>query len=320
MMTSRQRLQATLEHRQPDRVCVDLGATFVSGAHASTVSRLRQALVDDPGVPRQDHPSAAAQWRDRPDPAAGVADGRHRRLPEHDSVRLQEPGLEAVAAVRRHGRRGPGCLHADGRCERRPAAPPGRRPERRRRAPACPAEGTTSTRSSGRNRSTRTISTRPTTPRSSARSATADLADFALAGQAAATETDYGVFGTIPGVWGYGDAMVVPAVGLRRPKGIRDPEEWYISLVARKDYVHAVFRLPDRAGDREHRPPRRGARRQRPGRCGSAAPTSAASTDPSSHGGRTWRCSAPTTGRSTRRSMPARPGRPSSTATAASTT
>jgi len=31
MMTSKQRLQATLNHQQPDRVCVDFGATAVTG-------------------------------------------------------------------------------------------------------------------------------------------------------------------------------------------------------------------------------------------------------------------------------------------------
>ena len=71
----------------------------------------------------------------------------------------------------------------------------------------------------------------------------ADLADFARRARSAAAETTYGIFATIPGVWGYGDAMVVPAVGMRRTKGIRDPEEWYISLVARKDYIHDVFRF-----------------------------------------------------------------------------
>ena len=48
MMTSRQRLRATLDHRQPDRVCVDLGATFVSGAHASAVSGLLCVLKNKP--------------------------------------------------------------------------------------------------------------------------------------------------------------------------------------------------------------------------------------------------------------------------------
>ena len=47
-MNSRERLQATLNHRQPDRVCVDFGATFVTGLHVSIVHRLRQRMLGDP--------------------------------------------------------------------------------------------------------------------------------------------------------------------------------------------------------------------------------------------------------------------------------
>ena len=47
MLTSRGRLQATLEHRQPDRVCVDLGAYTSSGIAASTLSKVRRALGGD---------------------------------------------------------------------------------------------------------------------------------------------------------------------------------------------------------------------------------------------------------------------------------
>lgn len=39
----------------------------------------------------------------------------------------------------------------------------------------------------------------------------------------------------------FGDIALVPAPFLRRPKGIRDIAEWYISTVSRRDYVHAVF-------------------------------------------------------------------------------
>ena len=27
------------------------------------------------------------------------------------------------------------------------------------------------------------------------------------------------------------------------PKGIRDPEEWYVSSITRKDYIQAIFSL-----------------------------------------------------------------------------
>lgn len=43
-MTSRERLIATLNHKQPDRVVLDLGATSQTGINASTLYRLREAL------------------------------------------------------------------------------------------------------------------------------------------------------------------------------------------------------------------------------------------------------------------------------------
>jgi hypothetical protein len=43
-MTSRERVQATLEHRQPDKTPVDFGGTPVTGINASTVYKLRKAF------------------------------------------------------------------------------------------------------------------------------------------------------------------------------------------------------------------------------------------------------------------------------------
>jgi len=40
---------------------------------------------------------------------------------------------------------------------------------------------------------------------------------------------------------GIGDIAFVPGVGLKYPKGIRDEEEWYISIYKRRDYVKRVF-------------------------------------------------------------------------------
>ena len=52
VMNSRQRVEAALDHRQPDRVPLDLGATYVSGMQVSSVYLLRQALgLDPPGTP-----------------------------------------------------------------------------------------------------------------------------------------------------------------------------------------------------------------------------------------------------------------------------
>jgi len=50
MMTSRERVERVLNHREPDRVPMDLGATVVTGMHVRTVYLLRQALVPVPNI------------------------------------------------------------------------------------------------------------------------------------------------------------------------------------------------------------------------------------------------------------------------------
>lgn len=50
------------------------------------------------------------------------------------------------------------------------------------------------------------------------------------------------VAGGIPGT-ALGDIAFVPAPFLKHPKGIRDIAEWYMSTVARQDYVHAIFEM-----------------------------------------------------------------------------
>ena len=46
-MTSRERLQATLDHRPVDRLCVDMGAGGQTGIGICAAHRLRQALLGD---------------------------------------------------------------------------------------------------------------------------------------------------------------------------------------------------------------------------------------------------------------------------------
>lgn len=53
-------------------------------------------------------------------------------------------------------------------------------------------------------------------------------------------ETDKAIAITFSGT-SFGDIALVPAPWLKHPKGIRDIEEWYISTAIRKDYVYKVF-------------------------------------------------------------------------------
>ena len=51
-LTSRERVALALAHREPDRIPLDLGGTMATGMHVSTVYKLRQALgLDAPGIP-----------------------------------------------------------------------------------------------------------------------------------------------------------------------------------------------------------------------------------------------------------------------------
>jgi len=80
----------------------------------------------------------------------------------------------------------------------------------------------------------------------------------AEAGRAAATGR--AVVASFGGT-GFGDIAHVPGVGLKRPKGIRDVTEWYISLRSRRSYIAEVFerqteialgnlrRIAERVGD-----------------------------------------------------------------------
>ena len=52
--------------------------------------------------------------------------------------------------------------------------------------------------------------------------------------------TDYSLVGNFWGA-GFGDIAIVPGPGIKNPVGIRDPEEWYVSSVLRKDYIKDIF-------------------------------------------------------------------------------
>jgi hypothetical protein len=67
-----------------------------------------------------------------------------------------------------------------------------------------------------------------------------EIQDFADRATKMTRQTDCGIVISLPGT-GIGDIALVPAPFLKHPRGIRDVEEWYISTVTRKDYLHEVF-------------------------------------------------------------------------------
>ncbi len=64
--------------------------------------------------------------------------------------------------------------------------------------------------------------------------------DFLVARLAEQRKTGRAAFGVVPAA-GLGDIALVPAPWMKDPKGIRDIAEWYMSTVARQDFLHAIF-------------------------------------------------------------------------------
>jgi hypothetical protein len=67
-----------------------------------------------------------------------------------------------------------------------------------------------------------------------------DLEYFASKAEKYYSETDYGIYMTIPGM-AFGDIALVPAPWMKHPKGIRGVEEWYLATLAYPGYIKQVF-------------------------------------------------------------------------------
>lgn len=52
--------------------------------------------------------------------------------------------------------------------------------------------------------------------------------------------TDYGIYLTLPGM-AFGDIALVPATWMKYPKGIRGIEEWYLATLAYPEYITKIF-------------------------------------------------------------------------------
>ena len=239
-MTARERLRAVLEHRQADRLCVDIGAGPMSGMGASAVHRLRQALLGDhDGRVRVHEPyqmlgeidealrqalavdvvgvhPPATMFGFRTDEGwkpLELMDGTPVLVPERFNITVESDGgwliyPEGDLSAPPRGRMPPGGHFFDAIIYQEPILE-----DRLDPADNCEEFQVLGDR---------------------------DVCYLADTAREFAERTDYGIYLTFPGS-GFGDIALVPAPWLRRPKGIRDVEEWYVSLVTRPDYVRAVF-------------------------------------------------------------------------------
>ena len=239
-MTSRERLMATLNHRQPDRVCVDFGGTFISGIHTSIAHQLKQRLLG---------PEASLVKVTEPYQMLGEVDAELRAALGVDVAGIYPSknlfGYEAKEWKPFTLFDGTPCL-VPGKFNVTPAEDGGW---------LMYPEGDQSVPPSGHMPKDAyffdAIIRQP--PIDEAKLNPEDnLEEFGLFSaadiayyQAQAKWLDEnapttGIILMVPGT-AFGDIALVPAPFLKHPKGIRDITEWYVSTAARPEYVHAIF-------------------------------------------------------------------------------
>ena len=238
-MNSRERVLSALNHRAPDRIPLDLGASAVTGMHVASVYLLRQALkLDPPATPVKVVEPYQMLGEIAPDLVAALG---------VDVLPLAK--RETLFGFRNQGWKpwnfqGTPVLvpegfntqpEADGSIFMYPdgdhAAPPSGK---------MPAGGYYFD----------TIIRQPPIDDEHLDPAdnleefepisADDLAYLGAEAERLYTSTDKAILANFGGT-AFGDIALVPAPWLKHPKGIRDVAEWYMSTVSRQDYIYEIF-------------------------------------------------------------------------------
>ena len=238
-MTSRERVEAALNHEEPDRLPLDLGASAVTGMHASSVYLLRQALgLDEPGTPVKVVEPYQMLGEIAPDlmdelgvDVVGLGGSRNFFGFKNENWKPWElfdgtPVLVPEAFNTDPEPNGDVFMYPEGD---KSAPPRGRMPE-------------------GGFYFDTIVHQEPIDDDNL--TVEDNLEEFAPISDEELDhfkneadrlhETGKAIFGTFGGT-AFGDIALVPAPWLKHPKGIRDVAEWYMSTVSRRDYVYEVF-------------------------------------------------------------------------------
>lgn len=239
-MNSRERIGKALAHQEPDKLPVDFGGGFQTGIAASIVYKLRQRLgLDKPGTPIKVVEVYQMLGEIKPDlqeiigcdtaslhgtgtmfgfPAVKfkewqLSDGTPVLVPE-DFNTQPEPNGDLLQYP----------------CGDRSVAPSGKMPAGGHFFDAENRQGPIDD-----DKLDVTDNLEEFVPVSEA-----EIAHYKALAEKLYSQTDKALFCTFGGL-SFGDVGLVPATFLRNPKGIRDVEEWYVSLMTRPDYVKRIF-------------------------------------------------------------------------------
>ncbi|HOW84747.1 MAG TPA: uroporphyrinogen decarboxylase family protein [Candidatus Aminicenantes bacterium] len=236
-MTSRERLGAALEHRQPDRIPVDFNGTGVTGMHVKCVIGLRRHYGLPDRLVKVHEPYQMLGWIDEDlQTVLGIdvqgvygLDTMFGYRNENWTPWRMDDGTEVLMSGNFRTTRdanGDTLVFPGGD---RTAAPSGRLPRNGfffdtiiRQEPIDEA------------RLDPEDNLQEFGPVSDE-----VLGHFERESRRAAA-TGRGTIASFGGT-ALGDIALVPGPGLKRPRGVRDVEEWYVSTLTRRPYVHRVF-------------------------------------------------------------------------------
>ena len=240
MTSSRERVRLALEHQEPDRIPLDLGATSVTGMHIDTVYRLRQALdLDAPGTPVKIIEPFQMLGEIKPDLIQALA---------IDTVQVGGTGtafgfpMEGWKEWKTFGG-APALVPAGFNTQTEPNGDLLLYPQGDRSVPASghmPAGGYYFD-----------VIVRQQPFKEEDLRVEDNTEEFSLLSDEETehyrrraeefyTQTDKAIVLNL-GALSLGNIARVPGPALKCPRGIRDVEEWYVSLSSRRDYIYKVF-------------------------------------------------------------------------------
>jgi hypothetical protein len=239
MATSRERVERSLAHQEPDKVPLDLGASAVTGMQVNAVYLLRQALgLDAPGTPVKVIEPYQMLGEIAPDlmNALGVdvvGLGMPRNLFGYKNEGWKPwktfdgtPVLVPEGFNTEPNEKGEIMMYPQGD---KSVPPSGRMPKGGWYFDAVPRQ--------------EPVDDEHLNVEDNLEEFEA-VTDEELAYLGQETDRLYATGKAILanfGGTGFGDIALVPGMQLKHPKGIRDVEEWYVSTSIRRDYVYKVF-------------------------------------------------------------------------------
>ncbi len=238
-MTSRERVELALAHREPDRVPLDLGAAPTTGMHVDSVYLLRQALgLDPPGTPVKVSEPFQMLGEIGPDliEALGVdvvgvgplnnffgfAQDDWKPWTTFGGTPVLVPGLFNTEP----DEKGDILMYPEGDTSVPPCA---RMPNGGFYFDAIIRQGPLDEEN---------LDPADNTEEFTLLSAD-DIAHVKRWAEAAAEAGKAVMF--VVGDTGFGDIAFVPGLKLKNPRGIRDVQQWYMSLSLRPDHLYQVF-------------------------------------------------------------------------------